>query len=77
MLTSHAHLISKFGGSGPLAKSISVEPKLAIHWPKRGIPARYWHRVVEAAAALDPPVEVTAHVLERLPAEDARTEAAA
>lgn len=76
-MTSHAHLISKFGGSGPLAKSIGVEPKLAIHWPKRGIPARYWHRVVEAAATIEPPLEVSAHLLERLPAEDkVQTEAA-
>jgi len=73
-LTSHAHLISKFGGSAPLAKSIGVEPRLAIHWARRGIPARYWHRVVEAAAELDPPVHVTAHTLERLPQNDeART----
>lgn len=76
MLTSHAHLICKFGGSGPLAKSIGVEPKLAIHWPKRGIPARYWHRVVEAAAAIQPPIDVSAHLLERLPAHDGAQAAA-
>jgi hypothetical protein len=70
MLTSHAHLISKFGGAAPLARAINVEPKLAIHWPRRGIPARYWHRVVVAAAALNPPVHITAHTLERLPQND-------
>lgn len=77
MLTSHAHLISKFGGTGPMARSISVEPRLAIHWGTRGIPAKYWHRVVDAAAGLDPPIAVSAHLLERLPAEEkSRTEAA-
>ena len=66
----HAHLINKFGGSAPMAKSIGVEPRLAIHWPRRGIPSRYWHRVIDAAAQLNPPINVTARALERLPRND-------
>ncbi len=49
---AHPHLpiIIALGGVRSLATAISVKPGQAIHWGHRGIPAKYWHRVVERAA---------------------------
>lgn len=41
-LLSHAHVIDAFGGISALARAIDLDPKLATHWPRRGIPAKYW-----------------------------------
>lgn len=49
-MLSHSEVIEAFGGVRPLAEAIGVDPKRAIHWPKRGIPAKYWPRVEEVAA---------------------------
>lgn len=49
-MQSHADVIGAFGGTRPLAEAIGISPKRAIHWPDRGIPAKYW-LLVEAAAA--------------------------
>lgn len=64
-MLSHSDVIAAFGGVKPLAKAIEVPPSLAIHWGRRGIPARYWPKVEEAAAARDIPV--TARALMTLP----------
>lgn len=63
-MNSHAEVIAAFGGLKALADAIQVKPETAIHWPKRGIPARYWPRVERAALERDIPV--TTHDLERL-----------
>lgn len=64
-MMSHAHLIAAFGGVVPLAKAIDVDPKRAIHWHKRGIPAKYWPLVEEATRGT--PFAITAVQLQRIP----------
>lgn len=49
-MLSHSDVIAAFGGVRPFAEAIGVDPKRAIHWPKRGIPAKYWHLVENIAA---------------------------
>jgi hypothetical protein len=71
MLLSHSEVIDAFGGVRPLAEGIGISPKRAIHWPRRGIPAKYWHLVTKIAAALDPPLSVTADDLARTRPETA------
>jgi hypothetical protein len=44
-MLSHEEVIQAFGGSRQLAEAIGVEPRLAIHWPRRGIPAKHWAKV--------------------------------
>ena len=45
----HAIVIRKVGGRSFLAAALGVPSETVKSWPKRGIPARYWHRVVELA----------------------------
>jgi hypothetical protein len=45
----HADVIRKVGGRSFLAAALGVPSETVKSWPKRGIPARYWHRVVELA----------------------------
>jgi hypothetical protein len=66
-MMSHAHLIEAWGGVTTLAKAIDVDPKRAIHWPRRGIPAKYWHLVEEASKGK--PYAITAVQLQRIPAQ--------
>lgn len=46
----HSDVIAAFGGARAIAEAIGVDPKKAIHWHRRGIPARYWLPVERAAA---------------------------
>lgn len=48
-MLSHSDVIAAFGGVRPLAEAISVDPKRAIHWAQRGIPAKYWLLVEDVA----------------------------
>lgn len=48
-MRSHVEVIEAFGGTKPLAEAIGVDPKRAIHWGRRGIPAKYWHRIEQIA----------------------------
>jgi len=41
-MVSHADVIRAFGGNRQLAEAIGVDPRVAIHWSKRGIPAKFW-----------------------------------
>ena len=68
-MKSHSDVIKAFGGVRPIAEAIGVDPKLAIHWPRRGIPAKHWPVVERAAAARD--ITITAFDLRELPAEEA------
>jgi hypothetical protein len=45
----HADVIQAFGSIRQLAEAIGVDPPRAIHWAKRGIPAKYWP-AIEASA---------------------------
>lgn len=74
-MLSHSDVIAAFGGVRPLAEAISVEPKRAIHWPSRGIPAKYWPAVERVAA--DRKIDVTAHRLMEMSAQRPADEQAA
>lgn len=65
-MMSHLEVIEAFGGSRPLAEAIAVDHRRAIHWPQRGIPAKYWPRVEEAAK--ERRIAITAAALMDLPA---------
>ena len=64
-MQSHSDVINAFGGVRPLAEAIGISPSRAIHWARRGIPAKYWPLVEEAAAGKE--IGVTARDLRRLP----------
>jgi hypothetical protein len=64
-MQSHFEVISAFGGYSRLARLLGVSPRVARHWPKRGIPARYWPKVEEIAVTRD--IVITAKELSRLP----------
>jgi len=70
-MLSHSDVIEAFGGVRPLAEAINVKPARAIHWPRRGIPAKYWPRVEEAAQDREQPIPITAAQLMELPARSA------
>ncbi len=63
LMNLHAVVIKNLGGRASVARAFGLPPETVKSWPKRGIPARYWHRIVEMAAATMP--ELTAHELER------------
>lgn len=64
---THVHhpVIEAFGGLAAFTKAIGVDRMLASHWHRRGIPARYWPRVEEAAAERN--IAVTAMQLMQMP----------
>jgi hypothetical protein len=61
---SHRDIIEAFGGYGPLAEAIGVNPKTAIHWGVRGIPAKYWPDL--ETTRLGKRLGITAQLLRRL-----------
>lgn len=42
----HAEIVVAFGGYRKAAAAAGVEPVQAAKWASRGIPFRYWHRLV-------------------------------
>lgn len=64
-MKSHSDVIEAFGGTRSLAEAIAIEPKRAVHWKARGIPAKYWVAVEKAASGHS--VFVTAEMLSTLP----------
>jgi hypothetical protein len=65
-MLSHSDVIAAFGGVRPLAEAIGVDPKRAIHWAQRGIPAKYWPLVEDVAVGKG--ILITARALWKLPA---------
>lgn len=65
--STHQALITALGGPSDLARELDIYKPIptTVHWPTRGIPSRYWHRVVEIAAKKG--MEITPHDLERMP----------
>jgi hypothetical protein len=59
--TAHGDIIKDFGGARYLAEAIGVDPSIAIHWHRRGIPAKYWPLVEIAASQRS--LAMTAHDL--------------
>lgn len=62
--TFHADLIRSLGGKAWLAGALGLPRNSVTRWHERGIPSRYWHRVVDLAACASPPIDVTADQLE-------------
>lgn len=62
---SHREVILALGGPSKLARQLGLPNPVntTIHWSRRGIPSRYWHRIAELAG----PEVVTAHELATLP----------
>jgi hypothetical protein len=72
----HATVIRQIGGRTYLAGALRLPPETVKSWPKRGIPARYWHHVIELVHAKMP--DLTVMDLERSrPEGAAQTEQAA
>jgi hypothetical protein len=61
--TFHSDLIVRLGGKARLAEAFGIDH--VEKWHRRGIPSRYWHKVIELGATLSPPVEITFDDLER------------
>lgn len=49
VMSLHAEVIRAAGGRTYLAGALRLEVETVKSWPKRGIPSRYWHKVVELA----------------------------
>lgn len=64
-MMSHLQVIEAFGGTKPLAELIGIDPRRAIHWPMRGIPAKYWPVIEERGAEKAP--GITAVKLSKMP----------
>lgn len=67
----HAALIRTLGGKAKLAERLGLESNVLTKWHVRGIPSRYWHRVIELARGAD--VAITADELERTKPGTGRT----
>ena len=61
----HSSLIRGLGGKAKLADALGLDRIRLTKWHERGIPSRYWHKVVELGAACEPPLVFTAGDLER------------
>lgn len=62
---SHVQVIDAFGGTKPLAELLGIEPRRAIHWRTRGIPAKYWPVIEERGGKSAP--GITAVKLSKMP----------
>jgi hypothetical protein len=60
--TFHADLILKLGGKAKLAEALDLERRALSKWHNRGIPSRYWHRIISIAPGMG--IAVTAIDLE-------------
>ena len=45
----HSAVIRNLGGRSFVAAAFGLHPETVKSWSKRGIPPRYWHKVVELA----------------------------
>lgn len=66
-LATHDAVIKKLGGPVQLARALGLDRSAApptLHWGRRGIPARYWHRIAELLEAEQ--IALTASDLERM-----------
>jgi hypothetical protein len=66
-MLSHASVIAAFGGLRPLAAALDIPAARVIHWPRRGIPPKYWSAVEDAG--MKNGVLITARHLSVLPAQ--------
>jgi hypothetical protein len=61
----HSSLIRDLGGKAKLADALGLDRDVLTKWHVRGIPSKYWHRVIVLAAACETKRSVTAADLER------------
>lgn len=61
--TFHSSLIRDLGGKAKLADALGLDRDVLTKWHVRGIPSKYWHRVIDLAKAAE--IDVTAEGLER------------
>lgn len=68
---THHDLIKALGGPSDLARDLGIFRPIptTVHWPRRGIPSRYWHRITELAGAKG--ITITPRELETLPTSEA------
>lgn len=71
----HSALIRDLGGKAKLADALGLDRDVLTKWHVRGIPSKYWHRVIELGSACDPVVIFTAADLERTKPDTVRAEA--
>lgn len=66
---SHKDLIDALGGPSGLARHLDIYKSVptTVHWPTRGIPSKYWHKVVRLADAKG--IAITADDLETMPVQ--------
>lgn len=63
-------IIDRLGGYRAVARHLGIVPMRVHNWTRRGVPARFWHRLVDLAAIVPPPtglahVRVTTETLEQ------------
>jgi hypothetical protein len=61
----HSAVIRSLGGKTRLAEALGLGRDVLTKWHVRGIPSKYWHRVIELAASASPPIDLTADDLSR------------
>ena len=71
----HSALIRDLGGKAKLADALGLDRDVLTKWHVRGIPSKYWHRVIELGAACLPPLVFTASDLQKTKPEMARAAA--
>jgi hypothetical protein len=54
----HATVINTIGGRTYVARALGLPTETVKSWSKRGIPARYWHLIVELAAPKMPGLKI-------------------
>lgn len=47
----HAALIRRLGGKTRLCGALGLDRDTVTKWHTRGIPSRYWHRIIDLAQA--------------------------
>jgi hypothetical protein len=64
---THRDIIGALGGPAILARELGIYRPIptTVHWSTRGIPSRYWHRIVELLATKGH--RFTAYDIERMP----------
>lgn len=53
-MNRHRAILDRVGGRSGLAAVLGLNPETVKSWYKRGIPARYWHRINQLAPDITP-----------------------
>jgi hypothetical protein len=63
--TYHDNVIRALGGKAKLSDALGLSRDVLTKWHRRGIPSKYWYRVVEIGATSNPPVAISVAELDR------------